>query len=97
MILDAHPEQLLQRLYSACVRVARDFGAPDSAWERVPMEVPPAAFGPGSLCAFARYFEGDSRVVFFDGNYTEYEADRRARLGAAAEQPHRIKYRHLTR
>ena len=42
-------------------------------------------------------FEGDSRVVFFDGNYTEYEADRRARLGSAADQPHRIKYRHLTR
>ncbi|HKQ05830.1 MAG TPA: energy-dependent translational throttle protein EttA [Blastocatellia bacterium] len=42
-------------------------------------------------------FEGDSRVIFFDGNYTEYEADRRARLGAAADQPHRIKYRHLTR
>ena len=42
-------------------------------------------------------FEGDSRVVFYDGNYTEYEADRRARLGAAADQPHRIKYRHLTR
>jgi hypothetical protein len=62
MILDAHPEQLLQRLYSACVRVARDFGAPDSAWERVPMEVPPAAFGPGSLCPFTRYFEGDSHV-----------------------------------
>ncbi len=42
-------------------------------------------------------FEGDSRVVFFDGNYTEYEADKRARLGAEADQPHRIKYRHLTR
>lgn len=42
-------------------------------------------------------FEGDSRVVFFDGNYSEYEADRKARLGAAAEQPHRIKYRLLTR
>ncbi|HSE98092.1 MAG TPA: energy-dependent translational throttle protein EttA, partial [Blastocatellia bacterium] len=42
-------------------------------------------------------FEGDSRVVYFEGNYSEYEADRRARLGAAAEQPHRIKYRHLTR
>ena len=42
-------------------------------------------------------FEGDSRVVYFDGNYTEYEADRKARLGAAAEQPHRIKYRQLTR
>ncbi len=42
-------------------------------------------------------FEGDSRVVWFDGNYSEYEADRRARLGAAADQPHRIKYRQLTR
>ena len=42
-------------------------------------------------------FEGDSKVYWFDGNYTEYEADRKARLGAAAEQPHRIKYRHLTR
>lgn len=42
-------------------------------------------------------FEGDSRVVFFDGNYSEYEADRKVRLGAAADQPHRIKYRHLTR
>jgi energy-dependent translational throttle protein EttA len=42
-------------------------------------------------------FEGDSRVLFFDGNYSEYEADRKARLGAAADQPHRIKYRHLTR
>ncbi len=42
-------------------------------------------------------FEGDSKVVWFDGNYSEYEADRKARLGAAAEQPHRIKYRHLTR
>ena len=42
-------------------------------------------------------FEGDSRVVWFDGNYSEYEADRKARLGAAADQPQRIKYRHLTR
>ncbi|TAN40101.1 MAG: energy-dependent translational throttle protein EttA [Nitrospirae bacterium] len=42
-------------------------------------------------------FEGDSKVVWFDGNYSEYEADRHARLGAAADQPHRIKYRHLTR
>jgi len=42
-------------------------------------------------------FEGDSRVVWFDGNYSEYEAERRSRLGAAADQPHRIKYRHLTR
>ena len=42
-------------------------------------------------------FEGDSEVVYFDGNYSEYEADRKMRLGAAAERPHRIKYRQLTR
>ncbi|MGH7798796.1 MAG: energy-dependent translational throttle protein EttA [Candidatus Binatia bacterium] len=42
-------------------------------------------------------FEGDSKVVWFDGNYSEYEADRKQRLGAAAERPHRIKYRQLTR
>jgi ATP-binding cassette ChvD family protein len=42
-------------------------------------------------------FEGESRVVWFEGNYSEYEADRRARLGAEADQPHRIKYRALTR
>jgi ATP-binding cassette ChvD family protein len=42
-------------------------------------------------------FEGDSKVVWFDGNYSEYEADRKARLGGAADQPHRIKYRQLTR
>ena len=42
-------------------------------------------------------FEGDSTVVFFDGNYSEYEQDRKKRLGKAAEQPHRIKYRQLTR
>ncbi len=42
-------------------------------------------------------FEGDSTTLWFDGNYSEYEADRKARLGAAASQPHRIKYRQLTR
>ena len=42
-------------------------------------------------------FEGDSKVVWFEGNYSEYEEDRRKRLGAAADQPHRIKYRQLTR
>ena len=42
-------------------------------------------------------FEGDSQAVWFEGNYQEYEADRRRRLGAAADQPHRIKYRKLTR
>jgi len=40
-------------------------------------------------------FEGDSRVVWFEGNYQDYEADRKKRLGAEAEQPHRIKYRKL--
>jgi len=42
-------------------------------------------------------FEGDSKAVWFDGNYSQYEADRKQRLGVAADQPHRIKYRHLTR
>jgi len=42
-------------------------------------------------------FEGESRVRFFDGNYSEYEEDRHARLGMEAERPHRIKYRQLTR
>ncbi|MGB5748133.1 MAG: energy-dependent translational throttle protein EttA [Desulfobacterales bacterium] len=42
-------------------------------------------------------FEGNSQVVFFQGNWSEYEADRKKRLGAAAERPHRIKYRRLTR
>ena len=42
-------------------------------------------------------FEGDSSVVFFDGNYSEYEADRRKRLGKDADQPHRLKFRKLTR
>jgi len=42
-------------------------------------------------------FEGDSKVVWFEGNYSDYEADRKKRLGTADDQPHRIKYRHLTR
>ena len=42
-------------------------------------------------------FEGDSKAVWFDGNYSEYEGDRKERLGPAADQPHRIKYRPLTR
>ncbi|MBM3772284.1 MAG: energy-dependent translational throttle protein EttA [Acidimicrobiia bacterium] len=42
-------------------------------------------------------FEGDSRVVWFEGNYQDYETDRKRRLGAEADQPHRIKYRKLTR
>jgi ATP-binding cassette ChvD family protein len=42
-------------------------------------------------------FEGNSQVVFFQGNWSEYETDRKKRLGVAAERPHRIKYRRLTR
>ena len=42
-------------------------------------------------------FEGDSKVVWFEGNYADYEADRRRRLGAEAEHPHRIRYKRLTR
>jgi sulfate-transporting ATPase len=42
-------------------------------------------------------FEGDSQVVWFEGNYQDYEADRKRRLGADADTPHRIKYRKLTR
>jgi energy-dependent translational throttle protein EttA len=42
-------------------------------------------------------FEGDSTVRWFEGNYSDYEADRKKRLGKAADQPHRIKYRQLTR
>ena len=42
-------------------------------------------------------FEGDSKVVWFEGNYQDYEADRHRRLGAEADQPHRLKFRKLTR
>ena len=42
-------------------------------------------------------FEGESAIVWFEGNYSEYEVDRKRRLGTAADQPHRIRYRHLTR
>ncbi len=42
-------------------------------------------------------FEGDSRVAWFEGNYQEYEADRRKRLGAEADQPHRVRYKKLVR
>jgi ATP-binding cassette ChvD family protein len=42
-------------------------------------------------------FEGDSKVFWFDGNYTEYEENRKERLGIAADQPHRIKYKRLVR
>ncbi len=42
-------------------------------------------------------FEGESQVVWFEGNYGDYEADKKRRLGADADQPHRIKYKPLTR
>jgi ATPase subunit of ABC transporter with duplicated ATPase domains len=42
-------------------------------------------------------FEGNSEVVWFEGNYDDYEADRKRRLGAEADTPHRIKYKPLTR
>ena len=42
-------------------------------------------------------FEGDSQVVWFEGNYQDYEADRKRRLGDAADQPHRIRYKPLKR
>lgn len=47
------------------------------------------------ICTHLMAFEGDSRVVFFSGNYSEYEADRKRRLGEEANKPHRIKYRRL--
>ncbi|HPH54911.1 MAG TPA: energy-dependent translational throttle protein EttA [Smithella sp.] len=49
------------------------------------------------ICTHILAFEGDSKVLFFDGNYSEYEEDYRKRYGNAASQPHRIKYRQLTR
>jgi ATPase subunit of ABC transporter with duplicated ATPase domains len=42
-------------------------------------------------------FEGDSRVVWFEGNYQAYEEDRKKRMGVEADRPHRIKYRKLTK
>ena len=42
-------------------------------------------------------FEGDSKVVYFDGNFSQYEEDKKRRFGHDADQPHRIKYRSLTR
>jgi ATPase subunit of ABC transporter with duplicated ATPase domains len=49
------------------------------------------------ICTHILSFEGDGSAVWFPGNWSEYEADRRRRLGAAAEQPHRMRYRSLTR
>ena len=49
------------------------------------------------IATYILAFEGDSKVFWFEGNYSEYEANRKERLGIDADQPHRIKYRHLTR
>ena len=49
------------------------------------------------ICTHMLAFEGDSQVVWFEGNYQDYEANRRQRLGAIADQPHRIKYKPLRR
>ena len=49
------------------------------------------------ICTHILAFEGDSRVTWFEGNYQDYEADRKRRLGAEADQPHRIKYKPLVR
>ena len=55
----------------------------------------PLVLGPHATHILA--FEGESRAVWFEGNYREYELDRKRRLGAEAEMPHRIKYRKLVR
>ena len=49
------------------------------------------------ICTHILAFEGDSKVLFFDGNYTEYEEDYKRRFASAASHPRRIKYRQLTR
>ena len=56
------PQDLTHWLHSAYLSVAHTLGAPDSPWERVPMDVPATAFGPGSRWQFAHYFEGESCV-----------------------------------
>jgi sulfate-transporting ATPase len=49
------------------------------------------------ICTHILAFEGESQVRWFDGNYSEYEEDRRKRLGSEADRPHRIVYRKMTR
>jgi energy-dependent translational throttle protein EttA len=49
------------------------------------------------ICTHIMAFEGESQVVFFEGNYQDYESDRKRRLGADADQPHRIRYKKLIR
>lgn len=57
-----HPDHLLQRLRSFCSNMTRGLGLSDSPWERLAIEVPATAFGPGSRVQFSRYFEGKSCV-----------------------------------
>ena len=47
------------------------------------------------ICTHTMAFEGDSQVFFYPGNYTEYEEDRKKRLGDEADQPHRVRYKKL--
>ena len=55
--------QLVRWLRSTCLSVAHAVTLSESPWERVPIDVPATAFGPGSRCQFSRYFEGESRVA----------------------------------
>jgi Bacterial transglutaminase-like cysteine proteinase BTLCP len=63
MLAAASSRPLLHRIADLCIRLAHDFRDAGSPWQRVPMNVPATAFGPGSRCAFASYFEGESRVA----------------------------------
>jgi len=49
------------------------------------------------ICTHILAFEGDSKVVWFEGNFSDYQENRKERLGSAAEIPQRIKYKKLTR
>jgi ATPase subunit of ABC transporter with duplicated ATPase domains len=49
------------------------------------------------ICTHTLAFEGESRVVWYPGSWSEYEEDRRQRLGEAAEQPHRVRFKRLVR
>ena len=76
--------------------IQQDDGSAQAIWKQVITGLNSEG-DQGRIATHMLAFEGDSKVVWFEGNYSEYEADRKARLGAAADQPHRIKYRHLTR
>src|SRR4028118_875029 len=56
-----------------------------------------ARWCPARICAHVLAFEGDSQVTWFEGNFEAYEEQRRERLGAEADRPHRISYTKLTR